>query len=279
MCWACVVSVVLQIHAHAEIHAHSAAGPSPDANNGHLPRPRARPIRACTRIVPQLNSPSHDAAAYIRDCIGRIIEHRPLTSGLVCHFAPCAQLARVPCGYGGLVGAPFEYRTGNKAQVYLVAPAARFVERDHGSLTTHDETQLRAYYRSISDMQHPMPVFGRTFLSRRFGPPPPPTPPPRGVPSPAVEMTPGRNIPPISRTLHSGDASLLQQYHRTSLIVSSRYAVNPTRGGGANGSAHIEPRKRWFLSRQRRVSGCVQAHCAYGTPRQEPDRAMHTTVR
>ena len=59
VCWACVVPVVLQIHARAETQAHSAAGPSPDADNGHLPRPHARPIRACTRTVPQLNSPLH----------------------------------------------------------------------------------------------------------------------------------------------------------------------------------------------------------------------------
>ena len=62
------------------------------------------------------------------------------------------------------MGTAFGYRTGSKAQISLVAPAARFVERDHGPLTTYDETQLRVYYRSIPDMQHPTQVFGRASL-------------------------------------------------------------------------------------------------------------------
>ena len=50
------------------------------------------------------------------------------------------------------------------AQVYLVAPVLRFIEYDHGPLTTYDETQLHAHYRSVPDMQHPAPVFGCTSL-------------------------------------------------------------------------------------------------------------------
>ena len=117
----------------------------------------------------------------------------------------------MPYGHGGLVGTPFEYRTGSMAQVYLVAPAHRFVEYGHGPLTIYNETQLRAYYRSIPDMQHPAPVFGSTPLSRRLGFPQPPTSPRRGVPAPAVATTPDRDIPPTPRTSHSDDASLLRQ--------------------------------------------------------------------
>ena len=43
-------------------------------------------------------------------------------------------------------------------------------------------------------------------------------------------MTPDRNAPPV--VSHPEGASLLRQYHRISLIVSSRRAANPTRGGG-----------------------------------------------
>ena len=50
---------------------------------------------------------------------------------------------------------------------WLVAPALRFIEHDHGPLTVHDETQLRAYYRPMPDMQHPTPVFGSTPLGPR----------------------------------------------------------------------------------------------------------------
>ena len=123
VCWACAIPVVLQIHAREEPRDHSAAGHSLDANSGHPLRPHARPVRACTRIVPQPTPSSHDAAACIWDCVKRIVEHRPLTCGLVCHFAPCAQPTRVPYGHGGLVGTPVAYRTGSMAQVYLVAPA------------------------------------------------------------------------------------------------------------------------------------------------------------
>ena len=109
MCWACAIPVVLQIHAREETRDHSAARPSPDANSGHPLRPHARPVRACTRMaysaqsLNQFNSPSHGAAACIRDCAERIVEHRPLTCGLVCHFAPCVQPTRVSYGRGGLL--------------------------------------------------------------------------------------------------------------------------------------------------------------------------------
>ena len=173
-----------------------------------------------------------DRGRQIRDCVTCIVERRPLACGLVvCHPAPCAQPARVPYGHGGFVGTPFEYRTGSMAQVYLVAPARRFVERAHGPLTGYDETQLRAYHRSTPDMQHPAPVFGSTPLSRRLGFPQPPTPSPRReIPALTVATTPNRDIPPTPRTSHSDDASLLRQYHQIVLFVSSRRAVNPTRG-------------------------------------------------
>ena len=152
---ACAIPVVLQIHARLGVQAHSAAEPSPDVDEDHLPRPHARPIRACTRATPRPDSPLQDTATCIRDCVESIVANRPLACGLVCHFAPYIQPERAPYGHGDLVGTAFEYRPGSKAQIYLVAPAARFVERDHGPLTMYDEIQLRAYYRSIPDMQHP----------------------------------------------------------------------------------------------------------------------------
>ena len=69
-------------------------------------------------------------------------------------------------------------------------------------------------------------------LSRQLESPQPLTPPRHGSPSPTVETTPDRNLPPTPRTSHSDEASLLRQYQRIALIVSSRRAVNPTRGGG-----------------------------------------------
>ena len=73
------------------------------------------------------------------------------------------------------------------AQIYLVAPAHRFVEYAHGPLTEYDETQLRAYYRTIPDMQRPTPVFGSTPLGLRLGFPRPPTSPRHGIPAPMVD--------------------------------------------------------------------------------------------
>ena len=55
------------------------------------------------------------------------------------------------------------------AQVYLVAPAQEFVEREHGPLTAYDETQLHAYCRSIPDMHHPTPVYGITSTEDEQG--------------------------------------------------------------------------------------------------------------
>ena len=126
------------------------------------------------------------------------------------------------------------------AQIYLVAPAHRFVEYAHGPLTEYDETQLRAYYRSIPDMQRPTPVFGSTPLGLRLGFPRPPTSPRHGIPAPMVVTTPNRDIPPTSPTSHSDDASLLRQYRRIAFVVAFRHSTNPTRGGVYR-QAHIEP--------------------------------------
>ena len=114
--------------------------------------------------------------------------------------------------------------------MYLVAPAGRFVKRDHGPLTVYDETQLRAYYRSIPDMQNPTQVFGRIPLDCRLRPLPASPSPPCGTPPSTMGMTPGRTAPPV--VSHPDDTSLVRQYYRISLVVSSRRAANPTRGGG-----------------------------------------------
>ena len=161
--------------------------------------------------------------------------------------------------------------------MYLVAPAARFVKRDHGPLTVYDETQLRAYYRSVPDMQHPTQVFGRIPLDHRLRPPPATPSPPCGTSPPTVGMTPDRTTPPV--VSHPEDASLLRQYHRISLIISSRRAVNPARGGGYT-ARRILSYGKGVLSRDDAVCRDVYKHIArVAHPDKNPVRnACHCAV-
>ena len=58
VCWACAIPVVLQIHARMRMSRPArAAEPLPGVEEGHLPRPHARPVRACTRAAPRPDSP------------------------------------------------------------------------------------------------------------------------------------------------------------------------------------------------------------------------------
>ena len=195
----------------------------------------------------RFHSPSQDTAACIRDCVESIIANRPLACGLVCHLAPYVQSERVPYGHGDLVGTTFEHRTGSKAQVYLVAPAGRFVKRDHGPLTVYDETQLRAYYRSIPDMQNPTQVFGRIPLDCRLRPLPASPSPPCGTPPSTMGMTPGRDY--TAGRLPSG------RYLVSTALLSDLacHLLPPCRqsykGRGTHGPMHLESRARWLPSR------------------------------
>ena len=79
-------------------------------------------------------------------------------------------------------------------------------------------------------MQNPTQVFGRIPLDCRLRPLPASPTPSGGTPPSTVGMTPGRTTPPV--VSHPDDTSLVRHYYRISLVISSRRAANPTRGGG-----------------------------------------------
>ena len=133
----------------------------------HQAQVPAQLARALVRPPPRLNPTEHDTEACIQACVTNILATRLLVGGLACCFAPAAQPSRVPYGCGGIIGKSFEYRSGHWAQVYLVAPPAlEFATPSNGSHEPLSESQLRAYYRSIPDMQHPTPVYGSIPLHR-----------------------------------------------------------------------------------------------------------------
>ena len=206
------------------------------------PGPNTRPARACTRAPPRLNSTEHDTEACIRTCARSILAKRLRVGGLTCHPAPTAQPARVPYGHDGIIGKSFEYRSGHWAQVYLVAPALEFTKPMHGPHEAFLESQLRAYYRSIPDMQHPTPVYDSVPLHQRLRPQSPSTPGPRAAP-PAVGTTPGSRPSAVPHTARPEDAELLRQYHRIARIIYTRHP--PCNELGArwrlHGPSDIEP--------------------------------------
>ena len=157
---------------------------------------------------------------------------RLLVGGLACHFAPAAQPSHVPYGHGEIIGKPFEYRSGRRAQVYLVAPTLEFVKPTNGPQEPFSESQLCAYYRSIPDMQHPTPAYGSVPLRQRLQSITPSTPNPRAAP-PEADTTPDSRRSAVPHTARPGDAELLRQYHRIAHIVPSRRAMNSRRGGGS----------------------------------------------
>ena len=122
-------------------------------------------IRTCN--IPGATIPdaiNYDAIAYIRKCVRQIIINKPHECGLSRHPAPCIQPTRVPFGYGDLVGNTFEHRSSRTAQVYLDAPSLEHAKNDHDAHTTYTTIQLRVYYRTVPDMQHPTPTYGSIAL-------------------------------------------------------------------------------------------------------------------
>ena len=96
-------------------------------------------------LFERLRPTEHDTKACIRIRVKNILATRLLVGGLACHFAPTAQPPRAPYGYGEIIGIPFEYRSGRRAQVYLVAPALEFAKPTHGPHEPFSESQLCAH--------------------------------------------------------------------------------------------------------------------------------------
>ena len=233
VCWACAVPVADQVHKCGTTPPIDDDGSTLGEDAGRAqPGPSTRPARACTRTPSCPQPTEHNTETCIRACVKNILARRLHVGGLTCHYAPAAQPARVPYGHGGIIGVPFEYRSGRSARVYLVAPALEFVKPSHGPHESFSTSQLRAYYRSTPDMQHPTPVYDSVPLCQRIQPEPPSAPDPRIAP-PTVHTAPGTHQPATPHTARPEDAELLRQYHRIAHIISARHAVNSERGGGS----------------------------------------------
>ena len=192
---------------------------------------RSHLIRTCN--IPDDTIPdviNHDAIAHIRKCVRQIIVNKPHECGLSWHPAPYIQPTRVPFGYGDLVGNSFEYRSTRTARIYLIAPSLEYIKNDHDAHTTYTSIQLRVYYRTVPDMQHPTPTYGSIALpeyllshdtTTRADNPTVITEPPH------IDYT--RNMWPISDRAH--DIELLRQYHRIAHIICQRFQTNPDEGG------------------------------------------------
>ena len=137
---------------------------------------------------------------------------------------------RTPFGYGDLVGNTFEYRSSRTARVYLIAPSLEHIKKDHDAHTTYTTIQLRVYYRTVSDMQHPTPTYGSMALPEylsshdttlRADTPADVIEPPR--------TNHPRQIWPTSDRAH--DIELLRQYHRITHIILQRLQSDPDEGG------------------------------------------------
>ena len=130
---------------------------------------------------------------------------------------------------------PAGCRSGRWAQVCLVAPALEFAKPTHGPQEPFSESQLRAYYRSIPEMQHPTPIYDSSPLHQRLQPMPPSTPNPRAAP-PVVDTTPDSRRSAVPHTARPEDAELLRHYHRIDHIAPTRHAMNLERGARGGGS-------------------------------------------
>ena len=156
--------------------------------------------------------------------------NKPHECGLSRHPAPYIQPTRIPFGYGDLVGNSFEYRSARTARIYLIAPSLEYIKNDHNAHTTYTSIQLRVYYRTTPDMQHPIPTYGSIALpeyllshdtTTRTDNPTVITEPPH------IDYT--RNVWPTSDRAH--DIELLRQYHRIAHIICRRFQTNPDEGG------------------------------------------------
>ena len=233
VCWACAVPVADQIHKCGATPPVDDDGSTLGEDTGGAQSgSSSRPTRACTRAPSSPQPTEHSTEAHIRACVKNILARKLHVGGLTCHYAPAAQPTRVLYGHGDIVGVPFEYRPGCSARVYLVAPALEFVKPSHGPHESFSTLQLRAYYRSTPDMQHPTPVYGSVPLCQRIQPEPPSASDPRIAP-PTMRTATDTHQPTTPHTARPEDAELLRQYHRIAHIISARHAVNSERGGGS----------------------------------------------
>ena len=158
-----------------------------------------------------------------------------------------------------------------------MAPALEFVKPSHGPHEPFSESQLRAYYRSIPDMQHPTPVYDSSPLRQRLQLGPPSTPDPRAA-LPAVATTPGSRPSAIPHTARPEDAELLRQYHRIARIISTRHAMNSERGGGSTARRILSHGLNGF-SHNSRVCHDIYKHISRITHPDKTRCAMRITVR
>ena len=223
-------SIANQLRYEALRSEQEAATPDTNANTS-TDNIRSHLIRTCN--IPDNTIPdaiNHDAIAHIRKCVRQVIMNKPHECGLSRHPAPYIQPTRVPFGHGDLVGNSFEHRSSRTAQIYLIAPSLEYIENDHDAHTTHTTIQLRVYYRTVPDMQHPIPTYGSValpeyLLSHHTT---------VRVDTPTVMTEPSRtdhsrNMWPISDRAH--DIELLRQYHSIAHIICQRFQTNPNEGG------------------------------------------------
>ena len=124
------------------------------------------------------------------------------------------------------------------------------VENDHGAHTTYTTIQLRVYYRTVPDMQHPTPTYGSMALPeyRSSHDTTVRTYTPIGMIEPPQNKRTDDKTWPTSDRPH--DIELLRQYHRITRIICQRFQSN-TEGGGrrtAKRQTYIEWRKLRFAS-------------------------------
>ena len=162
--WTCASPIASHLHYETLRSGHVTSTPDidEDTNANNI---RSHLIRTCN--IPDTTIPdaiNHDTIAYIRKCVRQIIINKPHECGLSWHPAPCIQPKRVPFGYGDIVGNTFEHRSSRTAQIDLVAPSLEYAKHDHDPHMAYTTIQLRVYYRTVPDMQHPTPTYGSIAL-------------------------------------------------------------------------------------------------------------------
>ena len=102
----------------------------------------------------------------------------------------------------------------------------------------HTTTQLRVYYRTVPDMQHPTPTYGSVALPEYLSTQDITTrtdiPADMAVPQRTNHT---RGIWPTSNRTH--DIELLRQYHRIAHIIRQRFQSNPDEGGGGAAQPNV----------------------------------------
>ena len=132
-------------------------------------------------------------------------------------------------------------------KIYLAAPSLEHVGNDHDAHTTYTAIQLRVYYRTVPDMQHPTPTYGSIALPEYLSSHGTTT----RTDTPVNVIEPPQNTHtrktwPTSDRPH--DIELLRQYHRINHIICQRFQSNPDEGGAPHGQTYIERRIFRFVS-------------------------------